>query len=48
MSDSSNSEARIQFDLTEKISQTTREAETAYAQKDYSKSIELLSTVIEV
>jgi hypothetical protein len=30
------------------MSQTARQAESSYANKDYSKTIELLSTVIEV
>ncbi|CAF3342226.1 unnamed protein product [Rotaria sp. Silwood1] len=46
-SDSSNNEARIQFDLTKRMSQTTQEAKNAYAKQDYTKTIELLSIVIE-
>jgi DnaJ family protein C protein 3 len=46
-SDSSNTEAHTQLDLTAQMSQTARQAESSYAKKDYSKTIELLSTVIE-
>jgi hypothetical protein len=47
-SDTSNSEARNQFDLTEKIIQTAQEAKNSYAQEDYTKAIELLTAIIEV
>ncbi|CAF1043806.1 unnamed protein product [Rotaria sordida] len=46
-SDSSNSEARNQFDLTKKMSQTSQEAKNAYTKHDYTKTTELLSTIIE-
>ncbi|UJR27693.1 hypothetical protein I4U23_008971 [Adineta vaga] len=45
--DSSNSEARNQLDLTEKLSHAVKEADKSYAEADYSKTIELLSIVIE-
>lgn len=46
-SDQSNNEAKSQFDLTERLKQTAREAENFYAQHDYTKAIELLSPIIE-
>lgn len=47
-SDSSNSEARNQLELTEKLSQTAQEAEKSFSNKAYDKSAELLATIIEV
>jgi hypothetical protein len=47
-SDSSNNEARDQLDLTKKMSQAAKEADNSYAKQDYTKTIELLSTIIEV
>ncbi|CAF0749201.1 unnamed protein product [Adineta ricciae] len=46
-SDATNSEARSQLDLCEKLSQTVKDADNFYAKEDYSKTIELLSPVIE-
>jgi DnaJ family protein C protein 3 len=46
-SDSSNSEARNQFDLTERMSQAAHEAENSFSKQDYTRTIELLSAVIE-
>lgn len=47
-SDSSNSEARSQLELTEKLSEAAREAEKSFSNKVYDKAAELLSTIIEV
>ena len=47
-SDSANSEARNQFDITVQMSGTVQQAENLYKQEDYSKTIELLTGVIEV
>ncbi|CAF1231332.1 unnamed protein product [Adineta steineri] len=46
-SDASNSEARNQFDLTQKLIQSAQEADDSYKNADYTKTIELLSTIIE-
>lgn len=47
-SDGSNSEARQQYDLTTQLSQTVQQAESFYSAQDYAKTIEFLSTVLEV
>lgn len=47
-SDASNGEARQHFDLTVQLTQRVQEAESAYTTQDYAKTIELLSTAIEV
>jgi len=47
-SDSSNNEVRSQLELTEKLIQTAAEAKVSYANQDYTKTIELLSTIIDV
>ena len=46
--DSSNSEAKNQFDVTIKMSETAQQAEQAYSYQDYPKAIEYLSSIIEV
>ncbi|CAF4299074.1 unnamed protein product, partial [Adineta steineri] len=46
-SDASNSEARNQFDLTQKLIQSAQEADDSYKNADYTKTIELLSTIVE-
>jgi len=45
--DSSNSEAKNQFDVTIKMSETAQQAEQAYSYQDYPKAIEYLSSIIE-
>jgi hypothetical protein len=47
-SDPSNTEARQQVDLTIQSIQAVKEAENANRNQDYAKTIELISTVIEV
>lgn len=47
-SDSSNSEARSQLELTEKLGQAAQEAEKSFTNKGFDKVVELLSTIIEV
>lgn len=39
---------RSQLELTERLIQTAAEAEVSYANQDYIKTIELLSTIIDV
>lgn len=46
-SDSSNNEARTQLELTNKLIQTSEEAKASYSNQDYTKTIELLSTIID-
>ena len=46
--DDSNKEVNLQFELTQQLSHTVEEAEKSYAVQDYPKTIELLSSVIEV
>ncbi|CAF3645273.1 unnamed protein product [Adineta steineri] len=46
-SDASNTEARNQFDLTQKLIQSAQEADDSYKNADYTKTIELLSTIVE-
>lgn len=47
-SDSSNSEANGQFELTKKLIQAAKEAQNAYDRQDYAKAIDSLSTIVEV
>jgi DnaJ family protein C protein 3 len=46
-SDSSNTEAHNQLDLSVQMSQTAQQAEISYKNEDYTKTIELLSAIIE-
>lgn len=46
-SDASNSEAQRQFDTTVQMAEAVQQADTLYANQDYARTIDLLSTVVE-